>query len=320
MNPVLFQPIYKERVWGGRSLEDSLGRELPGGKVIGESWDLVDRSDDESQICGSEDERQTIRSLIEANPEAVMGAGWKAEDRFPILVKWLDCQHRLSLQVHPPASIAPSLGGEPKTENWFVADTKPGAGLIVGLKNGVSRDQFEKALAEETLEDCVHRFPVEAGQSILVESGRIHAIDAGNLILEIQQNSDTTYRVFDWGRKGLDGKPRQLHVEESMKSIDFDDFEPSALPAFHEIGETVLADCSEFRIRRVNLAKENELDSGASGAPKLLHVVTGTLHDTHSNISIKMGDTVLLPASRACAFKATTDCTVLLTDRFTPAG
>ncbi|MGE9289853.1 MAG: class I mannose-6-phosphate isomerase, partial [Puniceicoccales bacterium] len=191
---------------------------------------------------------------------------------------------------------------------------------IVGLKNGVSRDQFEKALAEETLEDCVHRFPVEAGQSILVESGRIHAIDAGNLILEIQQNSDTTYRVFDWGRKGLDGKPRQLHVEESMKSIDFDDFEPSALPAFNDPGETVLADCAEFRIRRVNLDAGAELPTGKPGAPLLLHVVSGALTDEPSDTRMVRGDTVLLPASRECSINATEPCTVLLTDRFTPAG
>ena len=321
MNPVLFHPIYKERVWGGRSLEDSLGRDLPGGKVIGESWDLVDRPEDASQIRSNEEgSRQTIRDLIQSDPERVMGRGWNPEDRFPILVKWLDCQQRLSLQVHPPATIAESLGGEPKTENWFVADSKPGAGLIVGLKEGVSRDQFEKALAEETLEDCVHRFPVEPGQSILVESGRIHAIDAGNLILEIQQNSDTTYRVFDWGRTGLDGKPRQLHVEESMKSIDFNDFEPSALPPFEEIGETVIAESKEFRIRRSNLESGDTLNLPTPGAPILLHVVSGALVDTISGMKMVRGDTVLLPASRDCSIQATEGCTALLTDQFTPAG
>lgn len=320
MNPVLFHPIYKERVWGGRSLEESLGRKLPADKVIGESWDLVDRAEDESLISSSETDQQTIRALIESDPVGIMGEGWKAGDRFPILVKWLDCQQRLSLQVHPPATIASSLGGEPKTENWFVAGSQPGAGLIVGLKHGVTRDEFESALKEETLEELVHRFPVEPGQSILVESGRIHAIDAGNLILEIQQNSDTTYRVFDWGRKGLDGKPRQLHVEESMKSIDFNDFEPSALPAFHEIGENVLADCAEFRIRQVNLEEGAELSTGTPGAPILLHVVSGKLSDSVSGIAMKKGDTVLLPAARECAIRATESCTILLTDHFTPAG
>jgi len=321
MNPVLFHPIYKERVWGGRSLEHFLGRELPGGKVIGESWDLVDRPDDASLIReADEDQRRSIRDLIEADPESLMGKGWKASDPFPILVKWLDCQQRLSLQVHPPAPVAASLGGEPKTENWFVVQTKPGAGLIVGLKSGVSRQQFEEALASGTLEKCVHRFPVETGQSILVESGRIHAIDAGNLILEIQQNSDTTYRVFDWGRTGLDGKPRQLHIGESMQSIDFDDFEPAALPAFEDWGEATLADCSEFRIRRFNLEEGADFPAAPNGAPLLLHVVSGKLEDTASGTTMVRGDTVLLPAVRDCAIRVTGRCTVLVTDHFTPAG
>ena len=129
--------------------------------------------------------------------------------------------------MHPPASVASELGGEPKTENWYVAATAPDASLIVGLKDRVSKEYFEEALHEERLEECVHKFDVQPGDPILVESGRLHAIDAGNLILEIQQNSDTTYRVYDWGRVGLDGQPRQLHVEESMRCIDFNDFEPT---------------------------------------------------------------------------------------------
>jgi len=316
MNPVLFQPIYKERVWGGRTLRESLGRELPPGKVIGESWDLVDRPGDESLLREPADGARTIRELIRQSPEAVMGAGWPADRRFPILVKWLDCRQRLSLQVHPPAPVAPSLGGEPKTENWFVADTDPKAGLIVGLKRGVTRDEFEAALAEGRLEDCVHRFPVEKGQSILVESGRLHAIDAGNLILEIQQNSDTTYRVFDWGRAGLDGKPRELHVEESLRSIDFDDFEPAPLPAFEDFGEVVLADCGEFRIRRANLEEGAPLDTGGAGAPVLLHVAEGALRDAASGTAFGKGDTALLPAERSVRIEAMARSTVLLTDRF----
>lgn len=315
MNPVLFEPIYKERVWGGRTLETALSRKLPAGKVIGESWDLVDRADDNSPIRNSTSEIRNLRELIESEPKAVMGPDWDPAKRFPILVKWLDCQQRLSLQVHPPAPIAPHLGGEPKTENWFVADTKPGAGLIVGLKHGATRSGFEEALRAERLEECVHRFPVEPGQSILVESGRLHAIDAGSLILEIQQNSDTTYRVYDWGRTGLDGKPRELHIEESMQSIDFDDFEPSALPPFQDPGEAVLADCSEFRIRRSNQDTGGTL-SITEGEPTLLHIVSGLLVDQQSGIEFKRGDTALIPASHRGIIQATKTAVVLLTDRF----
>lgn len=316
MNPVLFEPIYKERVWGGRTLETALARKLPNGKIIGESWDLVDRPGDHSPIRRSSGRPSTIRELIESDPEAVMGAGWDPQRSFPILVKWLDCQQRLSLQVHPPSPIAPKLGGEPKTENWFVADTKPGAGLIVGLKRETTRKAFEEALAEGRLEECVHRFPVEPGQSILVESGRIHAIDAGNLILEIQQNSDTTYRVYDWGRTGLDGKPRQLHIDESLQSIDFDDFEPTALPSFDEPGETVLADCAEFRIRRFNQDEGAILPLAQEGEPCLLHVVSGKLIDEKSGVRFQRGDTALVPATSESRIRVTETSTVLVTDRF----
>jgi len=210
--PLHFRPLYQERVWGGRNFESKLGRTLPENKVIGESWEVVDRSEAQSVVAEGPHAGKSLRELIREDPVAIMGEGWDPERPFPILVKWLDCQERLSLQVHPPADVAPRLGGEPKTENWYVADATEGAGLIVGLRRGVTREAFEKAIHDSTLESLVHRFPVSAGDSILVQSGRLHAIDAGNLILEIQQNSDTTYRVYDWGRVGLDGTPRQLHI------------------------------------------------------------------------------------------------------------
>ncbi len=316
MNPVLFEPIYQERVWGGRRLESSLGRKLPPGKVIGESWDVVDRADENSPLREPLEGATTLRTLIEKYPGQVMGEGWDPTRRFPILVKWLDCRQRLSLQVHPPAPVAKTLGGEPKTENWFVAESEPGSGLIVGLKHGVSREEFEEALRSERLEECVHRFPVEPGDSILVESGRIHAIDAGNLILEIQQNSDTTFRVYDWGRVGLDGKPRQLHVDESMQCIDFDDFEPSAASSWNEPGTIAIAECSEFRIRRSNQDAGGGLPLERDGCPSLVHIVSGSLRDHASGISFSRGDTALLPASGNAGIFAVEPSTVLITDRF----
>ena len=256
MELLTFTPLYMERVWGGRGLEAKLGRTLPEGKVIGESWELVDRKGEQSVVASGTQAGKSIRELLESSASEILGPGRDGSQPFPILIKWLDCQDRLSLQVHPPAEIAPSLGGEPKTENWYIAECDEGASLIVGLKNGVTREQFTLALAENQAEDCVHRFPVKAGDSILVESGRMHAIDAGNLILEIQQNSDTTYRVYDWGRVGLDGAPRQLHIEESLKSIDFDDYEPETLKIVP--GTQTLADCKEFRIRKFELQAGDE--------------------------------------------------------------
>ena len=313
MNWIRFQPLYMERVWGGRNLEHFLGRDLPANRVIGESWEIVDREQAQSRV---ESGTMTLRELIASDPEGIMGPGWPADRAFPILVKWLDCQERLSLQVHPPASIAPSLGGEPKTENWYIAHSDPGAGLLVGLKAGVTREQFENALQNQTLENCVHRCEVKAGDSILVESGRIHAIDAGNVILEIQQNSDTTYRVYDWGRLGLDGKPREMHIEASLKSIDFEDFEPEVLRNSH--GNTELAACAEFRIRKWVLTSEHDaLELPAGQDVKLLHVVEGAVRDHETGAVARKGDNLLLPYSFAFALEALGSATVLVTDRFT---
>jgi len=165
---------------------------------------------------------------------------------FPLLIKVLDCCDDLSLQVHPPASIAPELKGEPKTEMWYVAHADPGASLYAGVRAGVDRSALEQALKEGTAAQCVPVPPAQTGDSLFVPSGRLHALGGGLLIYEIQQNSDTTYRVFDWNRVGLDGKPRELHVEQSLKCIDFTDVDPVL-----DRGQSVLAECEHFRVSRV---------------------------------------------------------------------
>jgi mannose-6-phosphate isomerase len=221
MTPFLqFKPIYQERVWGGRGLETFLGRKLAGSAPIGESWDLVDRPEAQSVATNGPWAGKSLRELIATRTNEIMGPKWPAGRPFPILVKWLDCRERLSLQVHPPASVAAKLGGEPKTENWYIARAEPGAAVLAGLKPGEDSTSFRKALADNTAGTLVHRLPTKAGDSLLIHSGIMHAIDGGNLILEIQQNSDTTYRVYDWGRVGLDGKPRAMHVEQSMASLE----------------------------------------------------------------------------------------------------
>lgn len=305
-----FTPIYQERVWGGRGLEQSLGRTLPVDKVIGESWELVDREEADSKLSGGQ---ASLGQLRREESRDLMGPDWPAEKPFPILVKWLDCQARLSLQVHPPANVAPELGGEPKTENWYIVEATPEAALLAGLQPGVSPGQFEEALKAEQLEDLVCRLPARKGDSLFVRSGRLHAIDAGNLILEIQQNSDTTYRVYDWGRTGLDGKPRQLHIEESMKSIDFGDTDPDLL---HPEGpETVLADCDEFRLRRLELAVGESLSFGAGQEPRILSVAEGALEEGDGTL-VRRGDNLILPYAGASSWKAVDNSVVLVTDRF----
>ncbi|MEZ5275705.1 MAG: type I phosphomannose isomerase catalytic subunit [Opitutaceae bacterium] len=307
-----FQPLYQERVWGARTLADRMGRSLPPGRPIGESWEIVDRPEAQSVVVDGPFAGMSLRALIEAHGDQLMGPAYDRDRPFPILVKWLDCADRLSLQVHPPAAVADQLGGEPKTENWYIASARPGAHLIVGLKNGVTREAFESAMANSTLEQVVHRFPVSEGDSILVESGRLHAIDAGNLILEIQQNSDTTYRVYDWGRTGLDGKPRQLHVGQSMRSIDFGDFEPQ--PLRFEAGDAVLAECREFRIRRFTRNPGSFLRLTAGEEPRILSVIAGRVRIAER--TLREGDNVILPWSGDFALEAEATATFLLTDHF----
>jgi mannose-6-phosphate isomerase len=307
------QPLYQDRVWGGRALASALNRTLPPERPIGESWEIVDRPEAQSVISGGEFDGQSLRSVIAGQPAAIMGPNWPAERAFPILVKWLDCKERLSLQVHPPAAVAPELKGEPKTENWYIAACAPGSHLIVGLKKGVTRPQFEKSLADLTLDACVHRFPVAVGDSILVHSGQIHAIDGGNLILEIQQNSDTTYRVYDWGRVGLDGKPRAMHVEQSLKSIKWDDFEP--VPVRAERKEATIAAAREFNIQRLPLAAGDSVVFAAGEQPRILSVVEGRLVAPTGEVLVR-GDNVILPYSVKNEFIAENDALVLVTGNF----
>ncbi len=312
MDALRFAPIYQVRVWGGRLLAHTFGRALPPDRIVGESWEIVDRPGIQSVVRGGRHAGVTLRALIEGQGADVMGPRWPAAKPFPLLVKWLDCQERLSLQVHPPAAKAAALGGEPKTENWFIASAAPGAALMVGLKPGVTRARFEQAAAAGTLENCVNRLTVAAGDSILVRSGTVHAIDAGNLILEIQQNSDTTYRVYDWGRAGLDGKPRQVHWREALESILWEQPEPRPVRAAPQ--PAVLADCAEFRIRRTPLARGERVEFAAGQQPRLLHVVEGSVQAAAE--SWGPGENVLLPFAGRFAVTATADSLVLVTENF----
>ena len=229
--PFTFQPIFKERVWGGRRLQSLYGKSLPAGAPIGESWEISDRPEGVSVITNGPLAGRDLRWLMEHHAAELLGPAKPVSGRFPLLVKLLDAQDKLSLQVHPPASLAGQLGGEPKTEAWYVGDAEPHADIYVGLRKDTTRAEFERRLRDGSVADCFHRLPVSRGDAMFLPSGRVHALGAGSVIFEVQQNSDTTYRVFDWNRVGLDGKPRELHVDAALASIAFDDFEPALVPA-----------------------------------------------------------------------------------------
>lgn len=242
-----FTPLFRTRVWGGRRLETVLNRNLPDSQPYGESWDLVDRDADQSVVASGPLAGTSLNELWTGHRARVFGpalAQSKAP-RFPLLIKVLDCADDLSIQVHPPDQVAPRLAGEPKTEMWYVAAADPGARIFAGLRRGVTRDRFEKALEAGEVEALVHHLEPKVGDSLFVPSGRLHALGRGLLIYEIQQNSDTTYRVFDWNRVGLDGAPRELHVKQSLECIDFDDVEPELVRGADE-----LASCDYFRVTR----------------------------------------------------------------------
>jgi mannose-6-phosphate isomerase len=184
---------------------------------------------------------------------------------------------------------------------------------MAGLREGVSKEAFEQALKENALEPLVHSFPVQAGESIFIPSGRLHAIGGGNLILEIQQNSDTTYRVYDWGRVGLDGKPRQLHIEESLKSTNFNDFEPETLKPTGK--SQILAESDVFKLRK-EVLKNSETLSFPSGLPTILSVLKGNLSGSDGS-TLQRGDNALLPACQSFHFTACEDTEVLVTSDFT---
>lgn len=229
--PFIFHPIFKERIWGGRNLERLYHKQLPPGIPIGESWEISDRPSDESVIANGPLAGKSLRWLMENHREELLGSAKSTSTgRFPLLIKILDAQEKLSLQVHPPASKAKELGGESKTELWYVAEATPDADLFVGLKRGTTRTEFEKRVQDGSVAECFHHIGVKKGDTMFLPSGRVHALGAGNVIFEIQENSDTTYRVFDWNRVDSKGKPRDLHMEKSMASIDFQDVEPALVP------------------------------------------------------------------------------------------
>lgn len=270
--PLAFTPLFMERVWGGRGLQEAYGKPLPPDTLIGESWEVVDRPEAQSVVASGPLAGTELHRLWRDERERIFGtraAG--AGDRFPILVKLLDARETLSIQVHPPVDVAAELDGEPKNELWYVAGTAPGANLFAGLRKGVTQQDFSAALkAGNDVSKMLHRIEVQVGDALFIPAGRVHAIGAGCLVVEIQQSSDTTYRVFDFNRPGLDGKPRELHLPQSLASIDFSDLEPALRPP----GEGLVLANENFSVshREVESAAERVTTEGECA---LVGVLTG---------------------------------------------
>ena len=226
--PLTFEPVYKDYPWGNTRMPALFGREAPEG-IYAESWEISTHPDGESVVANGAYAGQTLSSVLIDAGEQVLGSAVEGDD-FPLLIKLIDAAKPLSVQVHPNNGNAEAVQGEPKTEMWYFLNEEP-ARIFCGLQPGTSRDDFKAAIENESFEQIVRAVPATKGGAAYVPGGRVHAIDAGCLILEIQQNSNTTYRVYDWGRVGNDGKPRELHIEKAFQVIDFDDAaDPACAP------------------------------------------------------------------------------------------
>jgi len=285
--PLTCNPIFMERIWGGRKLADLFGKQLPAAKRIGESWEIVDRPEAQSVIRNGPLKGKTLYDLWSQHRHEIFG-DIPDHPRFPLLIKLLDAHQKLSLQVHPPEKIAAKLGGEPKTEFWYVAAAEPDAKLFVGLKGAMTRARFEEALRGGSIADHVHGIESARGAAMFLPAGRFHAVGAGNVLVEIQQNSDTTYRVFDWNRLDDTGKPRQLHIEQALESIDFDDVAPRLVQAKGE--ELVRHEL--FEVEKWNLDAPREV--APDGQFAIVCCLTGKLRCV--DVDLAPGEFFLVPA------------------------
>ncbi len=268
--PIVFEPIFMERIWGGRRLQSAFCKQLPADRKIGEAWEIVDRPEAQSVVRDGPRRGQTLHELWTDHRSEIFGRV-RDTPRFPLLIKLLDANDKLSLQVHPPAEVAERLGGEPKTEFWYVAQANPGAELFVGLREATSADVFKASIAAGTVADCIHAIPVKAGDAMFLPAGRFHAIGAGTLLVEVQQNSDSTYRVFDWNRTDSKGRPRDLHVDLALQSIDFDDCQPELITPKGEI----LVTHELFQVQKWTIAGPREINDRGKFA--ILCVLEGAI-------------------------------------------
>lgn len=308
--PLLFEPVLKDYIWGGRNLETRLGRQLPAGKEIAESWEIAAHENGDVVVRNGPLAGATLSELNEKMGAALIGtrAEWaRRRGKFPLLIKLLDANRELSVQVHPGDEYAQrNEGGElGKTEMWVVLHAAEDAAVILGVKEGTDPEKFRQAIEEGTLERYLHRVPVQAGDFVCVPSGSLHAILGGLLIAEIQQNSDVTYRVYDWNRVGDDGKPRPLHVERALDVINFEQVEPS-LPHPREIAcsdgvtRSQLCLTDYFSVERVDMEPGSTFEGNCNGETlEIWGIIDGQvqLSGDFPEIALPAVQFVLLPAA-----------------------
>jgi mannose-6-phosphate isomerase len=298
--PLIFDPALYARPWGGTQLGQRLGKELTSDQPIGESWEIFWKN----QVANGEYRGRTLGDLIKAYPEAITGDA-EANEEFPLLVKFLDSQDWLSVQVHPDDALAAQLEGQPrgKTECWYVIEAMPGAKIAYGLASAMTATTLREAIMLDRAKEVMQYVTVQAGDVIFVPAGTLHALGPGLLIYELQQTSDTTYRVYDWERMGLDGKPRELHLDKALACTHFE-VQPTAKIAYQmtELAEGVevaeLVRGQYFALDKVKFSEVYQTDTQASAA-HLVSAISGHVEWRSKSGSPQVfpqGTTALIPA------------------------
>jgi len=324
MYPLKSVPVFKSRIWGGQRLREVFGKDLPVGEKIGESWEIADLPEGKSTIGNGPLQGQTLGDVVRQHADEIMGSKGLSRGsvsqascprfegrQFPLLIKFLDAQDVLSVQVHPDAETCRRMGrGDPKTECWYVIAAEPGAVIYKGLKAGVTREQFAEAVREGTTADLLAAVSVSPGECHFIPAGTAHAIGTGLLIAEVQTPSDTTYRVFDWNRVDDSGKPRQLHIEEALESIHFE-VTPDRLPVT-TVGR--LVDCEYFKVDKGHRAEAGEVFL-ARGEMRVLIFTTGggtILSKQAEPVAFGAGDCLVIPAAFEGAIRFARDTEYLI--------
>jgi mannose-6-phosphate isomerase len=297
--PLRFKPVLKEYLWGGRRLGSVLGKPIGGGDHYAESWEVVDHGADQSVVAAGPLAGKTLHEIVTQHGEALFGRH-HPQRQVPLLFKFLDAQQTLSVQVHPNDEqgarlTPPDLG---KTEAWIVLAAEPGSKIYAGLRPGVDRQKLERELAGGTCDVCLHQFAPAVGDCVFLEAGTVHALGAGLMIAEIQQSSNTTYRLFDWNRVDRDGRPRQLHIQESLDTIDYarGPVGPQRPVPTERPGVERLVECDKFVLDHWRIAEPMACDG--DGRFHILAVVEGDVVLTvgGSQQTLPRGNTILVPA------------------------
>jgi len=324
--PLKFTPVYQERIWGGSLLTEVLKRELPPHRSpIGEAWELCDRDEIQTRVANGPLAGVTLSELVKRYGRDLLGAKAPRLDRFPLLIKLIDAGEKLSLQVHPDDAACQALGNgaESKTEMWYILSARPGASILAGLDSQFSRNQMIDMLRSGAADGLLQKHVSQIGDAYFIPAGTLHAIGAGNLLLEVQQNSDTTYRISDWGRVGSDGKMRELHLEQGLRSINFVNRTSPRIAAAVDQVEwnrkiTVVGNCPYFNFSELRLVETWNDDTKKES----FHYITSVSSPVRvgrddRRVELAVGESVLLPASFGAytveSLAADRHCTVVRT-------